>query len=100
MNKVNSSNVSSNSKKKVSETEWTTSDVSMNLPGIKQTASGTYVVSLVVEIASCSGLQPASTKQAKVPLSDPYVKVKLAKPNSKKQHAMADIHKTKSLEKT
>ena len=101
MNKVNSNNISTNSKKKVVlEPSWASSDLPITLPGIKQTSSGTYVVSLVIEIASCSELHPASTKQTKVTLSDPYVKVKLAKPNSKKQHAMADIHKTKSLEKT
>jgi hypothetical protein len=68
------------------------------LPGIKQTTSGSFVVSVVVEIVSCSDL-PASPL-LKVALADPYVKVKLAKPSNKRQHAMEDIHKTKSLEKT
>jgi hypothetical protein len=68
------------------------------LPGIKQTTSGTYVVSLVVEIVSCNDLQAGPLLKAS--LMEPYVKVKLAKPNSKKQHAMADIHKTKSIDKT
>jgi hypothetical protein len=65
------------------------------LPGIKTTTSGSHVVSLVVEIVSCNDLW-----SSKIPLADPYVKVKLAKPSNKKLFAMADIHKTKSLHQT
>ncbi|CAB9511397.1 expressed unknown protein [Seminavis robusta] len=96
--------------------EWANMPV---LPGMKlATGSSTgscteeYVVSLVVEIVSCSNL--AASEFLKVPLADAYVKVKLAttgtgttsttntttttSSNNKKQSL--DIHKTKPISQT